>query len=434
MASSSVLTRAALTLEPKAPSRKRAHPNRVLHVAAGLVALHVVDDNFLQPPAGTSAVEHLVSGLGTLAPIALAGWAYPRVRAGAAAVLAIFLGLCGVTFGIEGGYYTLAVGPSGDDYTGLVSIAAGAALLGLGALRLWRSRRTTPNHAWRYLRRLLIGFASLVVLHQAVLPIGWAYVSTHAARAAVPRADLGTSPEDVTLTTSDGLELEGWYVPSTNGAAVIVFPGRLRSQHHARMLIEHGYGVLLFDRRGEGASEGEGNMSGWGGERDIYAALDFLEGRPDVDPNRIGGLGLSVGGELMLQAAAEDERLAAVVSEGAGTRQFSEQIQDHPLSEMWPFLPLMATKTGALALFSHSMPPPRLVDLVPEIAPRPALFIWAPDGGNIETMNPRYHRLAGPAAEIWEIDAPHIEGITTHPEEYEQRVVDFLDRALLDAR
>ena len=76
----------------------------------------------------------------------------------------------------------------------------------------------------------------------------------------------------MTLTTSDGLELEGWYVPSQNGAAVIVFPGRQRSQHHARMLVEHGYGVLLFDRRGEGASEGAGNMFGWGGERDIFAA------------------------------------------------------------------------------------------------------------------------------------------------------------------
>ena len=433
MASSSVLSPAISAPDSTRPKRVPGRSTRVLHVAAGLVALHVVDDNFLQPPAGTSAADHVVSGLGTLAPIAVAVWAYPRVRAGAAAVLAIFLGLCGLPFGIEAAYYTLAVGPSGDDYSGLLSIAAGVALLGLGAFHLWRSRRNTPNHAWRYARRLLIGFATLVVLHQAVLPIGWAYVSTHAARAAVPRADLGAAHEEVTLTTSDGLDLEGWYVPSTNGAAVIVFPGRLRSQHHTRMLIEHGYGVLLFDRRGEGASEGEGNMSGWGGERDIFAALDFLQRRPDVDPDRIGGLGLSVGGELMLQAAAEDDRLAAVVSEGAGTRQFSEQIQDHPLSEMWPFLPLMATKTGALALFSHSMPPPQLVDLVPEISPRPALFIWAPDGGNIETMNPTYHRLAGPAAEIWEIDAPHIEGINTHPEEYETRVVDFLDRALLDA-
>jgi hypothetical protein len=434
MVSSSVLPRTAPTHDPTVPGPERARSNRVLHVAAGLVALHVVDDNFLQPPAGTSAADHLVSGLGTLAPMALAVWAYPRVRAGASGVLAIFLGLCGVVFGAgEAGYYTLSVGPSGDDYTGLLAIPAGLALLGLGASRLWRSRRNTPNHAWRYLRRLLLGVAALVVLYQTVLPIGWAYVSTHSARAEVPSADLGAAHEDVTLTTSDGLHLEGWYVPSTNGAAVIVFPGRLRSQHHARMLVEHGYGVLLFDRRGEGASEGEGNMSGWGGERDIYAALDFLEKQPDVDPGRIGGLGLSVGGELMLQAAAEDARLAAVVSEGAGTRQFTEQVQDHPLSEMWPFLPLMATKTGALALFSHSMPPPRLTELVPEIAPRATMFIWAPNGGNVETMNPRFHRLAGPDSEIWAIDdSAHIEGITTHPAEYERRVVGFLDRALLE--
>ena len=110
------------------------------------------------------------------------------------------------------------------------------------------------------------------------------------------RADLGTAYEDVTLKTSDGLELEGWYVPSTNGAAVIVFPGRKRSQHHARMLVEHGYGVLLFDRRGEGASEGEGNMSGWGGERDIFAAIDFLErGRTSTRTGSAGSASPSAG-------------------------------------------------------------------------------------------------------------------------------------------
>ena len=408
----------------------RAH--LVFHVAVGLVALHVADDNFLQPRAGTSAADHLVSGVGTLVPIALAAWAYPRVRAGAAASIAIFLGLCGVVFGIEAGYYASTVGPSGDDYTGLLSIPAGVSLVGLGAYRLWRSRRNTPNHVWRYLRRVLIGALSLVAVYQTVLPLGLAYVTTHVARAEVAPADLGAAYEDVTLTTSDGLELEGWYVPSKNRAAVIVFPGRKGSQAHARMLVSHGYGVLLFDRRGEGASEGEGNMFGWGGERDIFAALDFLQSREDVDPDRIGGLGLSVGGELMLQAAAQDDRLAAVVSEGAGTRTFNEEVQDHPMRELWPVLPAMALKTGAVALFSNTMPPPQLTELVPEIAPRPALFIWAPNGGNVETMNPRFHRLAGPNAEIWAIDdTRHIKGISTHPEEYDDRVTGFFDKALL---
>ena len=46
------------------------------------------------------------------------------------------------------------------------------------------------------------------------------------------------------------------------------------------MLARHGYGVLLFDRRGEGESDGEPNAFGWGGDRDVKAAVDFLQARP----------------------------------------------------------------------------------------------------------------------------------------------------------
>lgn len=74
--------------------------------------------------------------------------------------------------------------------------------------------------------------------------------------------------EDVTLRTSDGLDLQGWYVPSRNGAAVIAFPGRSGPQRQTRMLARHGSGVLLFDRRDEGASDGDPNAFGWGGDRD----------------------------------------------------------------------------------------------------------------------------------------------------------------------
>ena len=95
------------------------------------------------------------------------------------------------------------------------------------------------------------------------------------------------------------------------------------------MLIRHGYGVLLLDRRGEGASEGDYNAFGWAGERDLRAAIGFLQQRPDVDPDRIGGLGLSVGGELLLQTAAHTPALRAVVSEGAGQRSLAEHL-DNP--------------------------------------------------------------------------------------------------------
>jgi fermentation-respiration switch protein FrsA (DUF1100 family) len=200
------------------------------------------------------------------------------------------------------------------------------------------------------------------------------------------------------------------------------------------MLARHGYGVLLFDRRGEGTSEGDPNLFGWGGDRDILAAVEFLKHRPDVDPDRIGGIGFSVGGELMLQAAAESDDLAAVVSEGAGTRWLKEEIEEYdtiPGWDKWLSLPLYAVKTGSVAVFSNTAPPPKLTDLVPRIT-QPLYLIWAPNGGNAETMNPVYYRLAGGQKTIWEIpDARHIQGITAHPKEYEQRVVGFFDRSLL---
>ena len=57
-----------------------------------------------------------------------------------------------------------------------------------------------------------------------------AYGYTHLGRAVVPDPKLGGADyENVKFETGDGLELEGWYIPSKNGAAVIAFPGRERS-------------------------------------------------------------------------------------------------------------------------------------------------------------------------------------------------------------
>ncbi len=264
-------------------------------------------------------------------------------------------------------------------------------------------------------------------------PVLFAYAVTHVQRAVVPADELGVAHEDVTFTTSDGLTLHGWYIPSRNGAAIVDFPGRLGTQAHARMLARHGYGVLLFDRRGEGRSEGGGNMLGWGGDKDIIAAVDWLKRRPDVDPDRIGGLGLSVGGELMLEAAAKDPDLAAVVSDGAGARQFREEKKAIPGAEFWAMSPAFALLNASVAVFSDTAPPESLFDLVPRIAPRPLLFIYAPDGGNTtEVLTPDYARIAGPNASLWTVpDAPHIKAIETAPAEYERRVVGFFDDALL---
>ena len=125
-----------------------------------------------------------------------------------------------------------------------------------------------------------LAIAAFLGISLVIFPLVYSYGTTHLGRAVVPEANLGTAYEDVKLTTSDGLELEGWYIHSKNGAAVIAFPGRKGPQKPARILARHGYGVLLFDRRGEGNSEGDPNAFGWGGDKDIHAAIEFLEATP----------------------------------------------------------------------------------------------------------------------------------------------------------
>jgi hypothetical protein len=405
----------------------------LFRIAVAVIGLHVVDDNYVQPEPGTSAGDHLVSGLVPLAVLALAAWGYPRLRAGWRGALALPLGVLGIAAGIEGAYYTSKVGPSGDDFTGLLALAAGALLIGLAAVTLWRTRRTDGSRAWRYGRRVLIGVAGIVAVYAIVFPIGLGYVTTHVGRAVVPPNELGVAYENVSFKTNDGLKLVGWYVPSKNGAAVIAFPGRRGPQEKARMLARHGYGVLLFDRRGEGKSEGEPNAWGWGGSKDIKAAVGYLQRRPDVERGRIGGIGLSVGGEMMLEEAASDTTsLAAVVSEGAGARMFTEEMhEEHPPGEKALMAVLSWIKQASIAVFSNQSPPTNLKDLTPKIAPRAMFLIAAPNSPAGEDLNRGYYAAAGEPKALWEIpESGHVGGLQARPREYERRVIAFFDKEL----
>ncbi|HSL66447.1 MAG TPA: CocE/NonD family hydrolase [Gaiellaceae bacterium] len=398
--------------------------------ALAVVGLHVVDDAFLQPEPGTSPADHLASGLVPLALLGVALTAFRRGRAGVRATAALLAGFFGILAGTEAAYYAANGGPSGDDFTGMLSALAGFALLGLGGATLWRSRRSGDSRRRRLLRRSLAVIGAVLVAGVVLFPTAIAYVVTHTARAEVPAPRLGAAHEDVAFTTSDGLRLEGWFVPSRNGATVIAFPGRAGPQKHTRMLVRHGYGVLLFDRRGEGASEGDPNAFGWKGERDLHAAVTYLRRRPDVDPDRIGGIGLSVGGEMLIHAAAQSDAFRAIVSEGASGQSVRDDTANAGLLEG---ILAAGVVTAATALFSSDLPPPSLKSDVARIAPRAVFLVYGErgQGGTEEKPNRGFHAAAGAPKELWEVPGgQHIAGITTRPEEYERRVVGFLDREL----
>ena len=413
-------------------ARVRAAPLEIQLAVAGLgaIALHLIDDNFFQPPPGTSAGNHLVSGLVPLVVVCAAAAAYPRLRAGARAALALFFGVLGIVIGgIEPAYYGPKVGLSGDDYTGLLALAGGVVLLGVGTVTLWRSRRRDDGLVRRYGRRVLLTVAGLLVVAFILFPLSLSYGFTHAARTTTESGDLGAPYQNVAFETPDGLRLEGWYVPSENGATVIVYPGKKGTQKHARMLTRHGYGVLVFDRRGEGQSEGDPNALGWAFHRDLEGALRFLRGRADVDGKRIGAIGLSVGGEALLEASAKTRGFAAIVSDGAGARSVREDVV-HMRASKVPEIISSAVMSAGVTIFANQLPPPSLVDLAPKIAPTAVFFIYATKGAGGEDNNPDYFEAAGTPKRIWKVETSHTHGLTDHPQEYEQRVIAFFDQTL----
>ena len=403
---------------------------KVAVAAFAAIALHVLDDTFFQPEPGMSAADHILSGLVPLALLVAAAVAYPRLRPGLRAALAIVLGVLGIVMGsIEAVYYGPSEGLSGDDFTGLLSVAGGVPLVLLGIWTAWRGRKRDGSRLRRYTRRALLAVAWVLGGYFVLFPLSLSYGFTHAARLKTPQGNLGAPYQPVSFQSRDGLRLDGWFVRPKNGATVIVYPGKKGTQRHARMLVRHGYGVLVFDRRGEGTSEGDPNALGWGFDDDLLGALAYLRGRDDVDPSRIGGLGLSVGGEALLQTAAETKALGAVVSEGAGYRSVRENALRMSLRKV-PEVAFTGVMTAGTAVFSNRLPPPNIKTLVGRIESTPVFFIYAKKGAGGEDNNPEYYETTPGPKQIWKIDTSHTHGLSARPKEYERRVVGFYDRAL----
>jgi pimeloyl-ACP methyl ester carboxylesterase len=195
------------------------------------------------------------------------------------------------------------------------------------------------------------------------------------------------------------------------------------------MIARHGYGILLLVPRGQGESEGDPVR--WAGDTDLIAGAEYLQGRPDVEDDRIGAIGFSVGGEQLLEAAARSPAIKAVVSEGAGGRVGEADGASGPLA---PLLDLsMHVMTASATVFQNTGPHPRPEERIGLIAPRPVSLIYAVPGmGEEDIRQPQFFAAAGEPKQIWRVPgSSHTGGIDAQPAEYERRVIDFLDRSLL---
>lgn len=250
-------------------------------------------------------------------------------------------------------------------------------------------------------------------------------------------SDYQMTYENLELKTQDGLRLAAWYVPSQNRAAVIMVHGfksnRTEMLTRAQMVAKHGYGVLLLDLRAHGKSEGELITFGLKEVQDMDAAYQYLLTRPDVDADKIGAVGCSMGGTVVLLSAAQNQEIKAVVSEST----FATLKDAVPLAiaskELPPILFAPAVEWFAERIGGFDSAQVSAVDHIREISPRPVFIM---QGGKDFVVPPVSGQLlydaAGEPHELWwEPSLGHTAFAREKPVAYEQRITAFFDRYLL---
>ena len=249
--------------------------------------------------------------------------------------------------------------------------------------------------------------------------------------------DYGMRFEDAGVVTADGLSLVGWYVPSTNGAAILAVHGykadRGELLNDAQMLARHGYGVLLASIRAHDLSDGTLITFGQHEMKDLAAWFAWLRTRPDVDPRRIGVLGNSMGGTLGIRFAAEQPGIAALVAHSAFsslTDTLETSVRFFTGLPPFPFVPLITFFAEREAGFSVDE-----VDAkrwIPKIAPRPVFILQG--GADVvisKASGERLYQAAGEPKELWfEPKVGHASFDGALPGEYERRVTAFFDKYL----
>ena len=229
-------------------------------------------------------------------------------------------------------------------------------------------------------------------------------------------ANVGLPYESLTLTTSDNVELDAWFLPVDQSKGVILFchgnAGNISHRLDSLLLFYRlGYSVLIFDYRGYGRSEGRPTEAGT--YRDAAAAWRYLVEERRIDPGRIILFGRSLGAAVAAQVATK-QKAAGLILESAFT-----SVPDMA-AELYPLLP-----GRLLSRLQYNV-----VDYVQQVD-CPVLTVHSPDDEIIPFRHgKKIYAAARPPKSFLKLKGGHNEGFFISGLVYKQGLADFLDEHL----
>lgn len=285
-------------------------------------------------------------------------------------------------------------------------------------------------------------FLSLAIFTQffvcpffATVFIPWKETNLHAVCCETPLDYGAKNYESIKFTMDDGIVLSGWYVPpgSQTDSVIILIHGhyndRRGTQEWAKYLIAAGYGVFMYDQRGNGESTGEldftSDMS-----TDLLNLIDKIAQKSNA--KQIGVVGLSMGAHTVINALDMDQtKFSAIWLDGLYPQAAKDLPDEHTLKE-WFFtqiddqlIRMVKLRTGEQLFVPHPVS-----DILISIKSAKVMLV----AGGLElsegAANRHFSTLSNDHIHSWIMpDGHHLTGPYKNSDEYRKRLISFFNEA-----
>lgn len=241
--------------------------------------------------------------------------------------------------------------------------------------------------------------------------------------------------EDVLFPSARGITQQGYFIPGTNGATIILIPafkgGRGSELYYAEVFHRAGFNVLTFNSR---VCTSQGWISlGYQEVEDVEAAYEYLKTRPDVDAARVGLHGFSSAGATGLMAMARMPAIRSVSAEG-GYHDYAEMLGWGRSTNFFDTLYQLGAVTAYPLLTGGDIHDLNPLDAIGKIGPRPVLLVYGSREVSLAGARLMLERARanGVDADLWVVEgAGHGGYLWAAPDEFVTRVVGFHEAALL---
>lgn len=157
---------------------------------------------------------------------------------------------------------------------------------------------------------LLVGFSGFAA-YRAVAP-------ARLAETIDPSSFLLRNFQSLSFIPPDKKPMEGWFIPSVKGAPVIFLCHGYKSNRSELLTLastfqENGYNLFVSDFRAHGTNPAGLTTLGTKETQDLNAAIQMITERQDVDQNRVGVWGVTLGAYVALSAATTNEKIKVLV-------------------------------------------------------------------------------------------------------------------------